>query len=393
MNDRRGPALHTGVVGPAAGNVPVAGPWITEREVEAVANAVRNSWYEGATAESEAFQEEFAASVGRKHAIALPSCTSGLHLSLLALGIGAGDEVVVPESTWIASAAPIHHVGATPIFADIEADTWGASLESVRSVLTSRTRAIVLVDLYGGFPDLTAFEEFAAERGIAIIEDAAQAAGGWHAGRAAGSFGVLSTFSFHGTKTLTTGEGGMVLSDDSNLHERMLFLRDQGRLPGDTSFRCVEIAWKYKMSEMQAALGRVQLDRIEELVAKKRQIHGWYKDRLDGMPITLNIERPVDRSTFWMVTAIFDELTGLTSPEVRDALAAQGMTTRPFFPPLSSIPAFAGSPEADRAARENPVSYAKAERGINLPSALMLCEADVDRVCDVVRSLVATTLG
>ena len=140
----------------------------------------------------------------------------------MALGVGPGDEVVVPESTWIATAAPIDYVGATPIFADVEPDTWCASLESVRSVLTPRTKAILLVDLYGGFPDLLAFEALAAEHGIALIEDAAEAAGGWHAGRAAGSFGRVSTFSFHGSKTLTTGEGGMVLSDDSDLHERML---------------------------------------------------------------------------------------------------------------------------------------------------------------------------
>jgi perosamine synthetase len=381
------------VIKPQPGNIPVAGPRITEREVEAVAHAVRHSWYEGASIETEAFEEEFAARVGRQHAIALPSCTSGLHLGLLALGVGPGDEVIVPESTWIASAAPIHHVGADPIFVDIEADTWGASVESVRAAITSRTKAIVLVDLYGGFPDLLAFEALAAEHDIAIIEDAAQAAGGWHADRAAGSFGRLSTFSFHGTKTLTTGEGGMVLCDEPDLHERMLLLRDQGRLPGDRSFRNVEIAWKYKMSELQAALGRVQLARLDELVARKRQIFGWYKDRLDGLPISLNIERPTDRSTFWMVTAIFAEETGLDSSMVRDALAPEGMVTRPFFPALSSIPAFASSRDTARASQENPVSYALATRGINLPSALMLSEPDVDRVCAAVRSLVASAPG
>jgi perosamine synthetase len=173
----------------------------------------------------------------------------------------------------------------------------------------------------------------------------------------------------------------------------MLLLRDQGRLPGDRSFRNVEIAWKYKMSELQAALGRVQLARLDELVARKRQIFGWYKDRLDGLPISLNIERPTDRSTFWMVTAIFAEETGLDSSMVRDALAPEGMVTRPFFPALSSIPAFASSRDTARASQENPVSYALATRGINLPSALMLSEPDVDRVCAAVRSLVASAPG
>ena len=221
-------------------------------------------------------------------------------------------------------------------------------------MLTPRTKAIVLVDLYGGFPDLLAFEALAAEHGIALIEDAAEAAGGWHAGRAAGSFGRLSTFSFHGSKTLTTGEGGMVLCDDSDLHERMLFLRDHGRLPGDVSFRSVEIGWKYKMSEMQAALGRVQLDRIEELIAKKRQIFGWYEERLGGLPLQLNFERPGERATYWMVTAIFDEATGVDEPTAAAALAADGIATRPFFPPLSSLPAFASSPRRAASARATP---------------------------------------
>ena len=184
----------------------------------------------------------------------------------------------------------------------------------------------------------------------------------------------------------------MVLCDDGDLHERMLFLRDHGRLPGDVSFRSVEIGWKYKMSEMQAALGRVQLDRIEELIARKRQIFSWYQHRLDAVAAELNFERPGERATFWMVTAIFDEATGLTPDIVRDALAAHGIATRPFFPPLSSLPAFANSPDIARASRENSVSYALAARGINLPSALMLTEADVDRVCELVRSLVGATV-
>ena len=381
------------VVGPRPGTIPVAGPWITEREVEAVAEAARHSWYEDATVESRAFESEFATAVGRRHAIALPSCTSGLHLALMALGVGPGDEVVVPESTWIATAAPIDYVGATPIFADVEPDTWCASLESVRSVLTPQTKAILLVDLYGGFPDLLGFEALAAERGIALIEDAAEAAGGWHAGRAAGSFGRVSTFSFHGSKTLTTGEGGMALSDDSDLHERMLFLRDHGRLPGDVSFRSVEVAWKYKMSELQAALGRVQLDRIEELIAEKRQIFGWYQDRLGDLPIELNFERADDRATFWMVTGVFSAASGVTGSQAREAFAAQGIATRPFFPPLSSLPAFASSRDTARASHANPVSYALATRGINLPSALMLSEPDVDRVCAAVRTLVGSAPG
>jgi perosamine synthetase len=371
----------------AAERIPIAGPWITDREVEAVARATRSSWFEHATDESRAFQAEFAAATGRAYAIALPSCTSGLHLSLLALGIGPGDEVIVPETTWIASAAPISYVAATPIFVDVEPDTWCISVKSVEAMLSERTKAVIAVDLYGGFPDLVALEALCNAHGVPLIEDAAEAAGGRQAGRPAGAFGHTSTFSFHGSKTLTTGEGGMVLCDDSRLHERMLFLRDHGRLPGDVSFRSVEVAWKYKMSEMQAALGRVQLDRLEELIERKRRIFGWYADRIDGSRITLNFEREGDRATYWMVTALFDRDAGVRAAAMAAALAAENIPTRPFFPPLSSLPAYAHSRDSARAAKSNPVSYDLAERAINLPSALTLREDQVDRVCAVVRSL------
>lgn len=371
----------------AAERIPVAGPWITEREVEAVARATRNSWFDHATDESRAFQAEFAAATGRAHAIALPSCTSGLHLSLLALGVGPGDEVIVPEATWIATAAPISYVGATPIFVDVEPDTWCMSVASVEARLSDRTKAVIAVNLYGGFPDLIALEALCDAHGISLIEDAAEAAGGWHAARPAGAFGRTSTFSFHGSKTLTTGEGGMVLCDDDRLHEHMLFLRDHGRLPGDFSFRSVEVAWKYKMSEMQAALGRVQLDRLEELIERKRTIFGWYADRLKGSGVALNVEREHDRATYWMVTALFDRGTGIRADRIAAAMAAANIATRPFFPPLSSLPAYANSPDAARAAQSNPVSYDLAERAINLPSALTLTEDQVDRVCAVVRSV------
>jgi perosamine synthetase len=369
------------VTGPDPALIPLAGPWVTEREIAAVAHAARNSWFEHAYDESRCFEREFAAATGRAHAIAVPSCTAALHLSLMALGIGPGDEVIVPETTWIATAAPISYVGAKPIFVDIDPNSWCISVDKVREVLNERTRAIVAVDLYGGFPDLVELEALAAEFGVHLIEDSAQAAGGWHAGRPAGSFGTTSTFSFHGSKTLTTGEGGMVLCDDDSLWERMLFLRDHGRLPGDVTFRSNEVAWKYKMSEFQAAFGRVQLERIEDLIVRKRQIFDWYAERLANTPLTLNIERPGDRNTFWMVTAVLDATLGITSERLAEELKVLNIPTRPLFWPLSSLNAYGDSPDVSRARHCNRVSYDLAPRGINLPSALLLTEAQVDRVC------------
>lgn len=369
--------------------IPVAGPWITEREVDAITHAATSAWYDCANDEIDRFERNFALATNRAHAIALPSCTSGLHLALLALGIGPGDEVIVPETTWIATAAPIVYCGATPIFADVDADHWCLDLASFEALITPRTRAVIPVDLYGGFPQTEAIEQMAERHGFAVVEDAAQCAGGSHQSRAAGNFGVAATFSFHGSKTLTTGEGGMVLCDDDALWERMRFLRDHGRLPGDVSFRSVEVAWKYKMSSLQAALGRVQLERIDELVAKKREILGWYQDLLAGQPMRLNAERNGDRCTFWMVTAVLDQDVGVAPHEIAAALEKADIASRPFFPPLSSLPAFGDATDAARAQKQNCVAADLAGRALNLPSALVLERPDIERVCEVVAASVA----
>ncbi|MGH7750214.1 MAG: DegT/DnrJ/EryC1/StrS family aminotransferase, partial [Candidatus Dormibacteria bacterium] len=227
--------------------IPVAGPWITDREIAYVAEAAETAWYENASSFNERFEAAFAAVVGRRHAISLPSCTSGLHLALLAAGVGPGDEVIVPDCTWIATAAPIQYVGATPVFADIDPVTWCLSARSLEAAITQRTRAVIAVDLYGSMPEMDDLLDVCARHGIALIEDAAEALGSRWRDRPAGGFGIASVFSFHGSKTVTTGEGGMVVTDDTALHRRMLVLRDHGRAPGDVAFFNQEVAFKYRM--------------------------------------------------------------------------------------------------------------------------------------------------
>ena len=371
-------------VGNLLPRIPVAGPWITDREIAYVTDAATNAWYETANVYHDRFEAGFAAHVGRRHAIALPSCTSAIHLSLLALGVGPGDEVIVPDTTWIASSAPITYVGAEPVFADVDESTWCLTRETVEAVVTPRTKAVIAVDLYGSMPDLGGLEALCSGHGIALVEDAAEAVGAELDGRRAGSFGRTSVFSFHGSKTLTTGEGGMVLTDDDSLLERMLFLRDHGRTPGDTQFDNAEVAYKYKMSAMQAALGLAQLERVDELVMRKREIFSWYQRRLDGAPLTLNAERSGTLNPYWMVTAI---IPSRHRSDVAAGLEAQGISTRPFFAPLSSLRAYSQATDQPRAARENHTSYRLGPHGINLPSALALSESDVDRVCSAVLRL------
>ncbi len=252
--------------------IPIAGPSITQREIKYATDAAANGWYDRAGEYPRRFEEAFAKYLGVKHAVSLPSCTSGLHLTLAAAGIGPGNEVIVPDLTWIASSAPITYVGAMPVFADVDEQTWCLCTESVRACITENTKAILPVDLYGGMPDYEALRAIANEYDLKLIEDAAEAIGSEFAGRKAGTLGDVAAFSFHGSKTFTTGEGGMLVTDDNELHARVMHLRDHGREPGDVHFKNTEVAFKYKMPPVAAAIGLGQVERAEELVAKKREI-------------------------------------------------------------------------------------------------------------------------
>lgn len=367
---------------PVMKRIPVAGPSITELEERYVLEAVRTAWYDNAGHFNTRFEAAFAAFHGVKHAISLPSCTSGIHLALAASGVGPGDEVIVPDATWIASAAPISYLGASPRFADIDRDTWCLTAQSIERVITPATKAIIAVDLYGSMPDYDSIRALAEERGLFLLEDAAEAFGSTYKGRKAGVFGQAGVFSFHGSKTMTTGEGGMVVTDDDALAARMRKLQDHGRNPGDTRFLNDEVGYKYKMSAMQAALGLAQIERANELVSKKREIFSWYHDRMKDIPgLILNAEPAEVENSYWMVSAILPQSCGMTKFDMIERLAAERIATRPFFSPLSSIPAYRSSAAAAEARETNTVAHDICARGINLPSALSLDEADIEHVC------------
>ncbi len=367
----------------------VSGPSITQKEIDYVTAAVTNAWYGNANIYHERFERAFAEYVNRRHAIALPSCTSAIHLALLALGVGPGDEVVVPDATWIASCAAVTYVGATPIFADIDEQTWCLSADSFEQCITPRTKAVIVVDLYGNMPDMDAILAVAQKHRVAVIEDSAEAIGSEYRGRLAGNFGDASVFSFHGSKTLTTGEGGMLVTDDDDLKARALFLRDHGRKPGDKMFFNHEVAYKYKMSSMQAALGLAQLERIEELVELKRQIFSWYQDHLSSVgEIQLNFEAPNTRIVCWMVTAVLDQKLGLKKEELMRLMDEHNIDCRPFFFPLSSIPAYSNTAESAAARARNVVAHRVTPYGINLPSGLNMTEEKVAYVCDALKAVI-----
>ncbi|HEX3146373.1 MAG TPA: DegT/DnrJ/EryC1/StrS family aminotransferase [Pyrinomonadaceae bacterium] len=374
--------------------IPVAGPSITQREIDYVTDAVTNAWYANANTYHERFEKSFAEYIGVRYAVSLPSCTSAIHLSLLGLGVGPGDEVIVPDATWIASAAPINYVGATPVFADIDAQTWCISAATLESCITPQTRAVIVVDLYGNMPGMKELVEAAGNHDVAFIEDAAEAVGAEYEGKKAGSFGDTGVFSFHGSKTLTTGEGGMLVTNDEDLWRRILFLRDHGRPPGDKQFWNTEVACKYKMSSLQAALGLAQLERIDELIEQKQRIFSWYKEELSDIEgLTLNPEPLNGKNVYWMNTVVLRSDMGIDKDHLLDEMRKKQIDCRPFFHPLSSLPAYQHLEQARIARERNRVSYDICPYGINLPSALNLTREQVGYVSQALRDIIDERTG
>ncbi len=352
-----------------------AGPSITDREIQYVLDAAQNGWNENHSGYIRRFERTFADYVGTRFALATSSCTGALHLSLLALGIGPGDEVLVPEITWVATASAVRYVEATPVFVDVDPQTWCMDVARAARSITPRTKAIIPVHLYGHPADMPAVKALADKHRLKILEDAAPALGAQIDGQKVGSFGDAATFSFQGAKIMTCGEGGMLVTSSEAVYQRAAHLGDHGR-DAHRPFFINTVGYKYKLSNVQAALGLAQLERIEELVDRKRLIFNWYQERLAASrEISLNVERPWAKNIYWMTSIVLNASVRLERDAVIAGLKSRGIDSRPFFPPVSSFPMFRSL------AAENPVAYEIAARGINLPSGHNLTESQVDRVC------------
>ncbi len=275
------------------------------------------------------------------------------------------------------------YTGAKPVFVDIDPQTWCIDPDSARRSITPRTKAIMPVHLYGHPADMRAIRQLADGHGLSILEDAAPALGAEVEGRKVGSFGDIACFSFQGAKIMTCGEGGMLVTDNRPLMERARYFNDHCRDP-EHPLRNTAIGYKYKMSNLQAALGLGQIERIEEMVAKRRIIYQWYSERLAGVPdLALNVERSWARNIYWMTSIVLGESHAIDRDEVISDLKRHDIDSRPFFAPLSSFPMFTSRQNVNRTA------YAISQRGINLPSGHNLMEADVDRVCECLRAALA----
>ena len=354
----------------------ISGPSITQREVEYVARAVKNGWNENYIKYVSLFEKKFSLYVKRKFALATSSCTGALHLAYLSIGIKCGDEVIVPNISWVASIEPLYYIGAKPVFIDITKDSWCIDPSKIEEKITKKTKAILIVNLYGHVAEINTIYKIASKYGLKIVEDAAESIGSEYYGRKSGSFGDISCFSFHGSKTLVTGEGGMLLTDDENIITKARYYNDHCKARTKL-FWTLEVGYKYKMSNFQAACGLAQLERIESLINKKIKIFSWYKKRLSRIKeIQLNVQKPKTKNSYWMVTVIFDKKYGMVKEKAIEKFKKYGITVRPFFYPLSSLPFI-------NEKVHTPVSFDISQRAINLPCGLNIKKTDVDLVCNI----------
>jgi len=353
--------------------IPVYKPRIGAKEREYVSRAVESTWISSKGEYLERFEREFPTFVEAQHAIATCNGTVSLHLALAALGLGAGDEVIVPTFTYVASVNAITYTGATPVFVDSEPKFWNLDPALIEAAITPRTKAIEVVHLYGHPADMDPILEIARRHGLAVIEDAAEAHGATYRGRKVGALGTAGSFSFFGNKIITTGEGGMVVTNDERFAEKCRHLRGQGVSPTQTYWHDV-VGFNYRMTNVAAAIGCAQLESVEEVLAKKAQIAAWYTERLAAVEgLTLQSEAEWAKAVWWMNSVLVD-------PGVRDglmeAMRSRGVDSRPFFYPAHVLPMYA-------AGRSYPVAEYLGTAGINLPSYPDLTEDEVDFVCSV----------
>jgi perosamine synthetase len=371
--------------------IPVAAPIIGEREIAYVTDAVRSGWVSSIGPYIDRFEEAFARYIGVRHAIAVSNGTVALHLALHAMGIGPGDEVIVPDLTFAATVHTVLQVGAVPVLCDVLPDTWCLDPVAVERALTGRTKAIIPVHLFGQPADVPALRALAEPRGIKLLEDAAEAHGASRGGVKVGAQGAIGAFSFYGNKLMTTGEGGALTTDDDALAARCRFLKDHGMTPG-RRYHHTELAFNYRMTNLQAALGLAQLEQLEDFIAKKRQVMDWYREDLASVPgVTLNPAMPAEdgRSVYWMISVVLGEQLRLSRDEVMARLRERGVDTRPFFVPMSALPHLGAARTVGAGGERCPVAARLSARGLNLPSGCALPREDVARVARALAEVLA----
>ncbi len=355
--------------------IPVAEPVLGEEELANVVEAMRSGWISSLGRYVPEFEREFARFCSAGHGIAVANGTVALHLALVGVGVGPGDEVLLPSLTFVATASAVRYCGARPVFVDSSPETWQLDVHALEAKVTARTKAIIPVHIYGHPCDMDPILEAAGRRGLAVVEDAAEAHGAEYRSRRVGALGTVGCFSFYGNKIITTGEGGMCVTNDVVLAERLRLLRDHGMDPKRPYWHEV-VGYNYRMTNLQAAVGVAQAKRLAGLVEKKRQIARWYVECLAPLAqagrIRLHPEAPWARSVFWMYSVLLAD-TPVSVDHVRSRLSDRGVDSRPFFYPAHTLPPYATG-------ERFPVAEELAARGLNLPSGVGLGREQVERV-------------
>ena len=356
--------------------IPVYRPELGGNEMAYVQQCLESTWISSKGEFIERFQRDFACFIGAEHAVAVTNGTVALHLALLGLGIGPGDEVIVPTLTYVAAVNAIRYVGATPIFADAVAQTWQVDPSHVARLITPRTRAVLAVHTYGQACDLAALGSLCRKHDLRLIEDCAEAFGTRFGNQHVGTFGDVATFSFFGNKTVTTGEGGMVVSRDAHIHALICKLRGQG-LAGEREYWHDVIGYNYRMTNICAAIGVAQMERANQLIARKRSLAAKMRAAMADLPLMFHLEQPGTTHSFWMISALArseEDRDGL-----RKVLRLKGVETRPLFPPAHTMPMYAaGQTGLD-------VSVDLAARGLNLPSWPTLTDSQIEEIAAISR--------
>lgn len=362
-------------------HIPISAPSITQKEIDFTLDAVRSGWVSSLGEYITRFEQEFADFCGTSYALTTSNGTCALHLSLAAAGIGTGDEVIVPDFTFVATANAVSYTGAKPVLVDIEPDTLCMDPEKISEAVTSRTKAIIPVHIFGHPADMDRINAIASDHNLFVIEDAAEAHGAQIDSRRVGSLGHCAAFSFYGNKIITTGEGGMITTDDEKFYQTARQLRDHS-MDKEKRYWHNEIGFNYRMTNLQAAMGVAQLERIDELLARKRDIFERYARRLSGMPrLRLNRTASWAKNVYWMVCAQIEGIDETTRERIMANLRQHGVDSRPYFYPLSDLPMYRNDPA------KTPVTHRLYSEGICLPSFFDIKESEIDYVCDVLRSI------
>lgn len=351
-------------------------PYLGGNEKKYVNECLDTNWISSKGHFVNDFEKAFAKYIGTDYASAVSNGTVAIHLAVVALGIGPGDEVIVPTFTYIASANPIAQVGAIPVFVDSLKDTWQMDPDDIERKITEKTKAIMVVHLYGHPCDMDKIIGIAKKYDLFVIEDCAEAIGSEYKGKKVGSFGDIGCFSFFGNKTITSGEGGMVLTNDATLHDRLVRYKGQGLAKYREYWHDIA-GFNYRMTNIQAAIGLAQLEQIQSFIDKKQQVASWYQKYLKGLPVIFHRQTKDVFHTYWMCSILVEKAD--IRDKLRDYLKQQGIETRPTFYPIHTMPMYSGKYAKHHTAED------LASRGINLPSYPLLEEDDIKNICGVIK--------